>query len=93
MNLTEHQLKELEAMAELFFPINEILIALEIPLHMETEFSEIVRFNKTHPAFLAYHRGRITSDVKLRQSIRQAALNGSNPAQNSMLEFYNSSKI
>ena len=92
MNLNEEQLKELETMAGLFFPIPEIMIGLGIPVHMENEFSEILKFNKEHPAFQAYHRGRIAAEVELRQSIKQAALNGSNPAQTTMLEFLNNSK-
>jgi hypothetical protein len=93
MNLTEEQLKELETMAGLFFTVEDIMIALELPLFDEPKFSDIIKYQKTHPAFIAYNRGRLTSETELRQAIKQAAMNGSNPAQNSMMEFYNKSKL
>ena len=92
MNLTQEQLKELEVLAGLFFSVPEILTALGIPLHQEGEFSEVVRFDHSHPAFAAYQKGRLTAETQLRQAIWQAALNGSNPAQTTMLEFLNNSK-
>jgi len=92
MNFTQEQLKELEVLAGLFFSIPEVLTALGIPLHLEGEFSETVRFDHSHPAFAAYQRGRLTAETQLRQAIWQAALNGSNPAQTTMLEFLNNSK-
>ena len=92
MNLNEQQLKELEKLAGLFFSLQGIMIALDIPLHMEDEFTRIIRYDKNHPAFIAYQKGRITSEVQLRESIKQAALNGSNPAQTSMIQFFNDSK-
>lgn len=88
MNLTEEQLEELESVAGLFFSIYEIMIVLEIPVHMEEEFTELLNYKKENPIFKAYHKGRLTADIELRIAIKQAALNGSNPAQNSMREFY-----
>jgi hypothetical protein len=93
MNLTGQQLEQLEVMAGLFFSVKEILIALEIPLHRQSDFEEILKWENSHPASLAYHKGRLTSEAELRQSIKQAALNGSNPAQTTMMEFFNSSKL
>lgn len=93
MNLTEEQLKELETMAGLFFTVEDIMIALELPLFDEPEFTTIIKYQKTNPAFIAYNRGRLTAETELRQAMKQAALNGSNPAQNSMIEFYNKSRV
>lgn len=93
MNLTEEQLREIEQLAGLFFSPAEIMINLEIPLHLEDEFRDIILLKNDNPIFKAYNKGRITAEVELRQSIKQAALNGSNPAQNSMLNFYLQSKI
>jgi hypothetical protein len=93
MNLNEEQLEELETMAGLFFSVESIMIALQIPLTETDEFENILKFKKDNPAYLAYHRGRIKTEVELRQSIKQASLNGSNPAQNTMIEFYNQSKL
>jgi hypothetical protein len=90
MNLNEEQLKELETMSGLFFDVSEIMICLGIPVFMESEFTETIQFNNESPAFQAYHRGRITAEVELRESIKQTALNGSSPAQNIMLSFLNS---
>lgn len=93
MNLTEEQLNELETMAGLFFTVEDIMIALELPLFDEPEFTTIIKYQKNNPAFIAYNRGRLTAETELRQATKQAALNGSNPAQNAMIEFYNKSKI
>lgn len=91
MNLNEQQLKELELLAGLFFSVTDIMISLDIPLHLEGEFTDIIKYRCEHPAYTAFQRGRITSQTQLRQSIKQAALNGSNPAQSTMIEFYNNS--
>lgn len=93
MNLTEEQLKELETMAGLFFTVEDIMIALELPLFDEPEFTTEIKYHKTSPVFIAYNRGRLTAETELRQATKQAALNGSNPAQNAMIEFYNKSKV
>lgn len=93
MNLTTEQLEQLETMAGLFFKIPEILVSIGIPVHLEDEFSNIVKFDNEHPAFIAYQRGRLTAEIEIRQSIKQAALNGSNPAQNTMIDYFKGSKI
>jgi hypothetical protein len=92
MNLTEDQLKQLEILAGLFFSLQDMMLALDIPLYKEQDFKQTVKYEKTHPAFLAYQKGRLTAEIELRQSIKQAALNGSNPAQTTMMDFYNNSK-
>lgn len=93
MNLTEEQLKELEELAGLFFSPSEIMLNLEIPIHLEDEFRDIILLKNDDPIFIAYNKGRIAAEIELRQAIKQAALNGSNPAQTSMLNFYLNSKI
>ncbi len=93
MNLTEEQLNEVEKLAGLFFSPSEIMIAIELPLHMEEDFRQVILIENDHPLFIAYNRGRLTAEIQLRQSIKQAALNGSNPAQASMLELLNHSKL
>jgi len=92
MNLTDQQLEQLELMAGLFFSVKEIMIALSVPLHSQMEFEDHLKFENT-PASIAYNKGRLTAETELRQSIKQAALNGSNPAQISMIEFFNNSKL
>ncbi len=87
MNLTEEQLKELGEMAGLFFELEDIMINLGIPIHEKEDFEYILEFEKENPIFNAYHKGRLASEVKLRTAINQASLNGSNPAQQAMLDF------
>jgi hypothetical protein len=92
MNLTDQQLEQLEILAGLFFSVPDILIALEIPFQEEDHFTDIILYQNQHPVYIAYNKGRLTAETQLRQAIRQAALNGSNPAQNTLLEFYSKSK-
>jgi hypothetical protein len=93
MNFSEEQLEEVETLASLFYPVGDIMIALEIENADQEDFRDILQFNNSHPLFKAYHRGRLTSDIQLRTSIKMAALNGSNPAQTAMLNFFNQSKL
>jgi hypothetical protein len=93
MNFSEEQLEEVESMASLFMTIQDIMICLELPLTEEEEFSDILRSGYMHPLYKAYHKGRLGAEIELRQSIKMAALNGSNPAQNTMLNFNNQSKL
>lgn len=87
MNLNEEQLKEVETMAGLFFSPEKIGIALELDLHEVDEFKEIIKSDPSNPIYKAYHKGDLTTEVELRAAIKQSALNGSNPAQNTMLNF------
>ena len=93
MNFSEEQLEEAESMASLFYSVEDIMIALEIENTDHEDFRDILQFNNSHPMFKAYHRGRLTSDIELRTSIKVAALNGSNPAQTAMKDYFNQSKL
>lgn len=93
MNFSAEQLEEVESMAALFFSVRDIMICLELPPHDDEEFTDILHVGYIHPLFKAYHKGRLSAEIELRQSIKMAALNGSNPAQNTMLNFNNQSKI
>jgi hypothetical protein len=93
MNFSEEQLEEVESMAALFMSVQDIMICLELPPHEEEEFTEILEAGYIHPLYKAYHTGRLSAEIELRQSIKMAALNGSNPAQNTMLNFNNQSKL
>jgi hypothetical protein len=44
-------------------------------------------------AFAAYNRGWFKGEIPLRKSIDQAAANGSNPAQNMLLELRTKAQI
>ena len=93
MNFSEEQLEEVESMASLFYSVDDIMIAIEIDFTNEEEFKDILLLESSHPLFKAYHRGRLTSDIQLRTSIKMAALNGSNPAQSAMKDYFNQSKL
>lgn len=93
MNFSEEQLEEIESMASLFYDIDDIIIALEIAPQENEFFKDIIAYNQEHPAFKAYHKGRLTTDIELRTAIKMAALNGSNPAQNTLINYYNQSKL
>ena len=93
MLLTKEQLEELESLAGLFFSVEDILIALDISSDEKDIFHYILLEENENPIFKAYHRGRLTQEIKLRQSIQQAALNGSNPAQNTLINFFNESSL
>lgn len=91
MNLTEEQLSEVEEMAGLFFSIDNIADNLELD---ETELETLkLDFElKRGDFYKAYRRGWLTNEVKLRKSIEKAAENGSNPAQQMMLNFQKSAQ-
>ena len=93
MNFSEEQLEEVESMASLFMPVKDIIICLELNYNEEQDFIDIIQFNHLHPLYKAYHTGRLNAEIELRTSIKMAALNGSNPAQNTMLNYNNQSKI
>ncbi len=93
MNFSAEQLEEVETMAALFMPVQDIMICLELPPHAEDEFTEILQIGYDHPLYKAFHTGRLSAEIELRQSIKMAALNGSNPAQNAMLNYHNQSKL
>lgn len=93
MNLTEEQLKEVETMAGLFFRPEDIMTILGIPVYDTSDFFETIEIKTEHPLYKAYHKGRLAALVELRTAIKQAALNGSNPAQGQMIEYFNKSML
>jgi len=93
MNLTEEQLKEVETLAGLFINPEDIVLIIGLSREKTEEFIIILEIEKDNPIFKAYHKGRLKATVELRQAIKQAALNGSNPAQISMIEFFNQSRL
>ena len=93
MNLSGEQLEEVESMASLFMSVKDIMICLELPPFIQDDFIEILETDYNNPIFKAYHTGRIKAEIELRTSIKMASLNGSNPAQNTMINYYNQSKL
>lgn len=93
MNLTEEQLSEVEAMAGLFFTVEDICAVLELDEETAEEFSSCIRAKTSHPFVKAYIKGRLSAEVQVRTAVKQAALNGSNPAQNTMIDYFKKSQV
>jgi len=77
-------------MAALFFGPSDIAINLE--LADAEEFCTMIEL-KAGEAYRAYCRGRLRTEAELRSAIRQAALNGSSPAQQLMIAFMKDSDL
>jgi hypothetical protein len=85
---SKEELQQVETMAGLFFKPDDIAIACGWDAELSEEFINILELSiRTHILYQRYHTGRITAEIQLRQQIKQAAANGSNPAQNTMLDF------
>lgn len=88
MNFSEEQLNEVEEMAGLFFAPEEIAVNLQLSDDETESFEAAVIFKDTaNPLVAAYLCGWMSSEVALRKAIKQSALNGSSPSQQSMLNF------
>lgn len=83
MNLTEQQLKSLQEMSYLLIDIELIAVNLEVDeLTLRDAISQ-----KGSPEYIHYYRGYCLQLIELRQSLVRSAQNGSNPAQEQMLQF------
>ena len=88
MNLNMEQLEMVEEMAGLFFSLEDIAICLEFSELESEELAEGVTCKATgQPIVAAYLRGWLSGEVLLRKAIKQAALNGSSPSQQQLLNF------
>jgi hypothetical protein len=83
-----------EEMAGLFFPPEIIKVNLELHGKDAEEFYMAIACEDTSLPFVAaYYKGRLQSEIELRKSIKQSALNGSSPSQQMMLNYKRESKI
>ena len=89
MLFSEEQLNEIEEMAALFFDPESIAHNIECDAE---EFAELIQ-NKIGEAFKAYCSGRLRSEIELRTAIRQAAMNGSTPAQTLFVNYFKDSQL
>jgi hypothetical protein len=87
MLFSEEQLNEIEEMAALFFSPESIALNIECD---SDDFTELIQ-NKIGDAFKAYCSGRLRSEIELRTAIRNAAMNGSTPAQTLFVTYYKDS--
>ncbi|MFZ4413674.1 MAG: hypothetical protein ACOYOV_11360 [Bacteroidales bacterium] len=83
MNYKESELQTIEELAALFFKPSEIAIVLEINAE---EFVAEIKLEEGE-AYRRYKKGWLTSEIELRKSVFESATNGSNPAQNMMLDY------
>ena len=76
MNLTEEQLSAISDMASLFYTPKEIAINLEVDID---DFDMEIK-SEHGPIYKAFMKGWFESDMKLRRSTLQSAINGSTPS-------------
>jgi hypothetical protein len=78
--LGKQQLKTLEKLGRLQFPIEECAIIINYPaLQREINTDEVIKNT--------YERGRLKACVEVRQAILKQAINGSTPAQKQMIDL------
>ena len=88
MNLNAEQLEMVEEMAGLFFSPEDIAICLQLTELESEEFTEGVTCKASNkPIVASYLKGWLSGEVLLRKAIKQAALNGSSPSQQQLLNF------
>lgn len=73
--------------ASLFFSKEEVMIIMEF----DPELFDDIAANKEFD--VAYKRGKLKSEAKVRKSIMDLAVNGSSPAQTQAMEFIEKSKL
>ena len=90
MYLMEEHYKAIEEMASLFFSPIDIADNLEICEEEKEAFCACISL-KTGEVYRYFRRGRIRTEIELRNAVKMAAMNGSSPAQNMMINFYKDS--
>lgn len=90
MFLQEEDIKGIEEMAALFFSAEDIADNLELTEEEKETFCSNIEL-KTGKEYTAFRKGRLRTEVELRKAIKMAALNGSSPSQNIMINFFKES--
>ncbi len=88
MNYTQEELQTIEDMAALFYSYKDIAIVLEVDVE---EFKAQMRLEESD-AYSRYQKGWITSDMSIRKSLLESAINGSSPAQMMLMELNKDNK-
>ena len=89
MNLNKEELAMITKLAGLFYTPSEIARVLEIDTE---EFENQIKSEESE-AYKYYYKGYYQTDVSLRQSILDSAINGSSPAQTLMRDIQKLAKI
>jgi hypothetical protein len=76
MNLSEEQLESIREMGSLFYSPREVAINIEVD---PDDFETLIK-SEQGEAFSAYMAGWFESDIKVRRSTLQSAINGSTPS-------------
>ncbi len=93
MNLSAEQIDMVEELAELFFSPEDIAVNLELN-EQDTEMfcDDVITKYSANPLVSAFLRGWLKGEIALRKAIMKAAINGSNPSQQQLLNFLKESK-
>ena len=83
-------LKQITELAALFFTPREVAMMLELDIDLFVMECELSPDGK---GYLAFHSGRLQSEVDLRKSIMKLAKSGSSPAQTMVLDILLKSKV
>lgn len=89
MELTNEQLLQLQEYAAALMSINEIAILLDIPPDVRTQFKVMCTKDEDSPLYDAFHKGRLTTKLELRQNIIKLAKAGSPAAEPLAIRFIN----
>ena len=87
MLFSEEQLNEITEMAALYFGPEQIAINIEVD---PDDFTDLIT-NKIGTGYKAYCTGRLSSEIELRTAIKNAAMNGSTPAQTLFVTYFKDS--
>lgn len=79
--MTDDQLLRIEELSAALLPPDEIAILLEIPSHERKSFAVRCRTHPGSDEYEAFHRGRLTTKLQLRQNIIKLAKAGSPAAE------------
>jgi|GEM_PF-2313506 len=90
LELTKEQLTELEDLAACWFTEKEIALVLQVDV---LELSTRIHRSGNTPEKQAFFRGRLRTEAETRQSVFEAAANGSGPAQALALKIIADTKL
>lgn len=80
---------KVEEMSALFFTISDIAIFIGME---RDELKQIIQFKKADPIHIAYRRGKLRTEIKLRYDTQRFALAG-NPQASEDMKKYHSQQI
>lgn len=73
MKYSDKELRMIEEWAEIYLPISDMAVILDVPAHqLRTDIRDI-----NHPAYKAYNKGKVLSKVKLHKQEMDLARIGS----------------